>query len=204
MKKIICALAALCALTACSNNSDLKKWMNDEKTKARNSKKQPEAMIPPVFKKYDPEPFKGLNAFNPKRMENYRLSKSEENRSAEKNDQGDVQQATPFLTTILLDQLAYKGMIDLRPFEERCLDNLCQGIKYVPCTQPRACFALVKDKGTQKTYKVTVGDAMGQNGGTIKEIGTLAIKLDERERSEEGDWVSKVTQISLDRSGNTK
>lgn len=195
MKKIICALMATCALVACSNNSDLKKWMEDEQTKAKNSKKQSEPIVPPVFKKYDPPAYLGLVSFDPRRMEVYRISRMGQD---EDLSQTNEDKTTQFLTTVLIDKLAYKGMMDFRPYAERCTDSLCQGESYKPCRTPRACFALIKDKDTQKTYKVTVGDAMGQSQGIIKEIGARGILLNEKERREDGEWTTKVTQIDLE------
>lgn len=166
-----CLAAAMLAagLAGCGTEQDeLSQWMEQQR---REVKPNVQPLQPP--KKFDPEPYAGVNAVEPFSNQKLAVALKQEARqpssllSAELNRRKEPLEAYP------LDSMNMVGSVDKNGRRHALLrvDNLL--------------------------YQVKVGDHLGQNYGKITKIGETEIALREIVQDAAGEWVERTTTLQL-------
>jgi type IV pilus assembly protein PilP len=168
------ALLALMAvplllLAGCgADTEELQKWMEQQR---RDAKPNVTPLQPP--KKFDPQPYTGLQGVEPFSTQKLTVALKQEARqpnsllSAELNRRKEPLEAYPLDSMNMVGSVTREG----RPFALLRVDNLL--------------------------YQVKVGDYLGQNYGRITRIGETEVALREIVQDASGEWIERPATLQL-------
>ena len=156
-------------LTACGADTDeLQKWMEQQR---REAKPNVTPLQPP--KKFDPQPYAGLQGVEPFSLQKLTVALKQEARqpnsllSAELNRRKEALEAYP------LDSMNMVGSV----------------------MRERTAYALLRVDNL--LYQVKVGDYLGQNYGRITRIGETNVALREIVQDATGEWIERPATLQL-------
>jgi type IV pilus assembly protein PilP len=164
------ALLALATLTAgcAGDEEELQTWMEQQR---REVKPNVQPLLPP--KRFDPQPYTGLQAVEPFSQQKLSVALRQEARqpnsllASELNRRKEPLEAFPLDNMNMVGSVAKQG----RPFALLRVDNLL--------------------------YQVKVGDYVGQNYGRITKIDETQIVLREIVQDAAGEWIERTTNLQL-------
>jgi len=169
IKRAACLLALPLLLSACGADTDeLQSWMEQQR---REAKPNVTPLQPP--KKFDPQPYAGLQGVEPFSTQKLSVALKQEARqpnsllSAELNRRKEPLEAYPLDSMGMVGSVTREG----RPFALLRVDNLL--------------------------YQVKVGDYLGQNYGRITRIGETEVALREIVQDASGEWIERPAVLQL-------
>lgn len=172
MKRLLqaTAVAAAAALLAgCSaEHEELQSWMDQQR---REVKPNVEPLSPP--KKFNPQPYAGLQAVEPFSTQKLTVALKQEARQPNSLLASELNRRKEPLEAYPLDSMSMVGSVNKqgRPFALLRVDNLL--------------------------YQVKVGDYLGQNYGRITKIDETQIVLREIVQDAAGEWIERSTNLQL-------
>ena len=172
MKRLLqaTAVAAAAALLAgCgAEHEELQSWMDQQR---REVKPNVEPLSPP--KKFNPQPYAGLQAVEPFSTQKLTVALKQEARQPNSLLASELNRRKEPLEAYPLDSMSMVGSVNKqgRPFALLRVDNLL--------------------------YQVKVGDYLGQNYGRITKIDETQIVLREIVQDAAGEWIERSTNLQL-------
>jgi type IV pilus assembly protein PilP len=151
-----------------AETEELQSWMEQQR---REVKPSVQPLSPP--KKFDPQPYAGLQAVEPFSTQKLTVALKQEARqpnsvlASELNRRKEPLEAYPLDSMSMVGSVAKQG----RPFALLRVDNLL--------------------------YQVKVGDYLGQNYGRITKIDETQIALREIVQDAAGEWIERATNLQL-------
>ena len=163
------ATAALLAVAGCAEqNGDLAQWIEQQKREVRPSV-QP--LLPP--KKFDPEPYAGLDLVEPFSHQKLSVALRQEARQP---------------SSVLASELNRRK----EPLEDYPLDSMVMVGSVSKQGRPHALLRV-----GALLYQVAVGDHIGQNFGRITAITETEIRLREIVQDAAGEWIERPMTLQL-------
>jgi type IV pilus assembly protein PilP len=164
------ALTALVLqLAGCgAEHEELQTWMEQQR---REVKPNVAPLSPP--KKFDPQPYAGLQSVEPFSTQKLSVALKQEARQPNSLLSGELNRRKEPLEAYPLDSMGMVGSVNKlgRPFALLRVDNLL--------------------------YQVKVGDYVGQNYGRITKIDETQIVLREIVQDAAGEWIERATNLQL-------
>ena len=164
-----CMLAAALLLGGCgANTEELQGWMEQQR---REVKPSISPLQPP--KKFDPQPYRSVQAVEPFSTQKLTVSLKQEARQPNSLLAGELNRRKEPLEAYPLDSMSMVGSV----------------------SKSGLPFALLKVD--RLLYQVKVGDYLGQNYGRITKIAETEVGLREIVQDAAGEWIERVSTLQL-------
>ena len=162
-------LAAALLLGGCgANTEELQGWMEQQR---REVKPSISPLQPP--KKFDPQPYRSVQAVEPFSTQKLTVSLKQEARQPNSLLAGELNRRKEPLEAYPLDSMSMVGSV----------------------SKSGLPFALLKVD--RLLYQVKVGDYLGQNYGRITKIAETEVGLREIVQDAAGEWIERVSTLQL-------
>jgi type IV pilus assembly protein PilP len=161
--------ALVLGLSACSNEQvELQQWLEQQRREVKPSVKP---LVPP--KKFDPQPYSGLQMVEPFSNQKLAVALKAEARQPNSLLAGEMNRRKDPLEAYPLDGMAMVGSVarDKQPVALLKVDNLL--------------------------YQVKMGDYLGQNYGRVTRITETEITLREIVQDAAGEWIERPASLQL-------
>lgn len=169
MKRALVLACCAFMLSACSNqHEELQAWMDQQR---REVKPQVSPLTPP--RKFDPQPYAAAAWVEPFAAQKLQVALKQESRQPSSLLAGELNRRREPLEAYPLDALNMVGSV----------------------VRSGRSYALIK--ADKLLYQIKAGDYIGQNYGRVTRITETEIALREIVQDTVGEWVERVTTLSL-------
>lgn len=176
MKRTLVTVGCALMLGACGNqHEELQAWMDQQR---REVKPQVSPLTPP--RKFDPQPYAAAILVEPFAAQKLQVALKQESRQPSSLLAGELNRRREPLEAYPLDALSMVGSV----------------------VRSGRSYALIK--ADKLLYQIKAGDYIGQNYGRVTRITETEIALREIVQDTVGEWVERVTTLSLQDRGQEK
>ena len=166
---LVSLIAIAFLLASCgANTEELQGWMEQQR---REVKPSISPLQPP--KKFDPQPYRSVQAVEPFSTQKLTVSLKQEARQPNSLLAGELNRRKEPLEAYPLDSMSMVGSV----------------------SKSGSPFALLKVD--RLLYQVKVGDYLGQNYGRITKIAETEVGLREIVQDAAGEWIERVSTLQL-------